>query len=1479
MSRRSLPGAFALAVSLILGGRLVAQNPAGWIQSDQWACLVPLQGNDCSGGGVHVMKTNWVAPHDVTTENPTVGEIWGDIDFGGEAKSAAWRGPGDPTWTNVGAGSDPDVVDWQEYCSDNGLTDNFVMGIAVTYVENTTADSLPVGICTASDDSILVYVNGRPATEITACRDITTDCAEINPAVLVPGVNRITVLAWEGGQSGFGFRLALTKPGSAKYTDLDSEVMALGASDSTGVVDSLPPLTRSYAGSDHLRPSDLHVVTLKSDGGLDAATVYTVSEELRYGDVDTSDISGVSNSGTVEDLFPLPLTPVGEFSDHLRIGDRCGDSTTTTFAPRDNEYTSVAQTGGDVWEGGDHFEFAYSRVQGNFDISICFTDRQHSTGIGRWGKFGLMGRWTLDFNSRYTFIQDHLPDPDLQDPARLAGRTSHLQPAPTPGMYEDLAPETVDLHPLCFRLTRVGNVVRGWASDDPRLASGALDPTNDANWIQVGRSDDWGACAPQAAYVGFANSEHNSGGCAVQSVKFKLLNFTGDEVSGHGAKITWHVTGAVLNGAGVSYTVRGARGRSYAVFGHVAGTKIAGPGELYFQEGGTGPIGPFDNSTDIGDCGPCTAGGLTDEGGGDYTMTASGDDIWTEGDQLHFAYAETLGDFQVEAHFFDFVHPAGGGRWGKTGLMARWDCRPNSAYYFVHNAGSSNFNCTIDGPRDAFRPYSGQKVGNGEPGWLWWQDVFGDERVDEAICSAPLSATPYPYIRNNDVRGDERNLAPWLRLVRRGSSFYSYGSDDGVNWRVFGSFSWPEAPETLLVGVAMTSHAGCAVQQVSFDNFSLGPPERLRTETPGDASLAELRARSGAILLNTDFEEGANLEEPPDWIVHKWGGRTLAGFNPQVVAGRLRLADIRNGVFGSGEDAGTSAFWSQPVDPNGAYLFDWDIYFSYDQERATSGLVPPDPDRPPGEGLTFTILGVGDAERQEHTPVETIAGVGAAGISRRTTVGTARRSDSDTSFGGGLYTTRSGTGRDLWMDGDSFEFAYTPLAGDFDVSVELVDKRFPNLGRWGKFGLMARQTLEHHAKHAMVQDHGPDLQDATRFARRVRHRKVWEVEEPAVAAGPGVEDPNDGSSLAHPRYLRLTRRGDTITGWVSNTAGTRGPAADANWHRLFDDDTWGVGVVDVGFAYSVHNSSGDQSGEVDWAVVNLDGTTGVEPVEDPVPFNLDVRFGERGGGLGWGRMNQTHHAGGGVVLSKDVSLNSLALEFDVWHGGQIENDGDGSNVSGWDPLGGEETTGSGPYHVGLNVNASIHTAQRNHQVGVHDEDLPDIYHPDGLHATVLYDHGRVRAWLQSNALNGTAIKVIDYEIEPLDLNSDQAVVGFTTGTGAATCTMEVDNLVIKRFGGDGPLFVRGDADADGRRNITDGVAVFSFLFTGGATPPCMDAADSNDQGVVNITSGIYILNFLFLGGAPPPPPFPNCGSDPTTEPRNLDCDSFPPCTN
>ena len=86
-------------------------------------------------------------------------------------------------------------------------------------------------------------------------------------------------------------------------------------------------------------------------------------------------------------------------------------------------------------------------------------------------------------------------------------------------------------------------------------------------------------------------------------------------------------------------------------------------------------------------------------------------------------------------------------------------------------------------------------------------------------------------------------------------------------------------------------------------------------------------------------------------------------------------------------------------------------------------------------------------------------------------------------------------------------------------------------------------------------------------------------------------------------------------------------------------------------------------------------------------------------------------------------------------------------------------------------------------------------------------------------------------------------------------------------------FVRGDADGDGRINLTDAIHIFRHLFQGGRQPECLDAADADDNGSLALTDPIAILIHLFLGRNPLPLPGPEPWFDPSGD--DLSCGGGP----
>ena len=82
------------------------------------------------------------------------------------------------------------------------------------------------------------------------------------------------------------------------------------------------------------------------------------------------------------------------------------------------------------------------------------------------------------------------------------------------------------------------------------------------------------------------------------------------------------------------------------------------------------------------------------------------------------------------------------------------------------------------------------------------------------------------------------------------------------------------------------------------------------------------------------------------------------------------------------------------------------------------------------------------------------------------------------------------------------------------------------------------------------------------------------------------------------------------------------------------------------------------------------------------------------------------------------------------------------------------------------------------------------------------------------------------------------------------------------------FFLRGDPNGDLTIDISDSMGIFSWLFTGGMEPPCLEAADTNSSGDVDLSDGVYLLQWLFAAGNDPLAPFPNCAQAETT----ISCD-------
>jgi len=90
---------------------------------------------------------------------------------------------------------------------------------------------------------------------------------------------------------------------------------------------------------------------------------------------------------------------------------------------------------------------------------------------------------------------------------------------------------------------------------------------------------------------------------------------------------------------------------------------------------------------------------------------------------------------------------------------------------------------------------------------------------------------------------------------------------------------------------------------------------------------------------------------------------------------------------------------------------------------------------------------------------------------------------------------------------------------------------------------------------------------------------------------------------------------------------------------------------------------------------------------------------------------------------------------------------------------------------------------------------------------------------------------------------------------APTTSIGLDLNISNQF-----PFMRGDANANGARDLVDAVHTLEFMFLG--TPPlCLSAIDADASGTVSLVDTLLILDHLFGTGTPIAEPYAECGGD------------------
>lgn len=157
---------------------------------------------------------------------------------------------------------------------------------------------------------------------------------------------------------------------------------------------------------------------------------------------------------------------------------------------------------------------------------------------------------------------------------------------------------------------------------------------------------------------------------------------------------------------------------------------------------------------------------------GQFSLTASGDDIWNNADAGNFIYQPINGDGQIIAHVTDVQITDS---WAKSGVMFRESLAAGARHVFL-----------------ALTPANGVT--------FQYRTTPGD------VCSynsTPSLTAPY-----------------WVKLVRANNVFTGYSSANGTNWTLVGSVS-NAMSSAVQFGLAATAHNAATYNLSTADNVSL----------------------------------------------------------------------------------------------------------------------------------------------------------------------------------------------------------------------------------------------------------------------------------------------------------------------------------------------------------------------------------------------------------------------------------------------------------------------------------------------------------------------------------------------------------------------------------------------------------------------------------------------------------------------------------
>jgi fibronectin type 3 domain-containing protein len=358
-------------------------------------------------------------------------------------------------------------------------------------------------------------------------------------------------------------------------------------------------------------------------------------------------------------------------------------------------------------------------------------------------------------------------------------------------------------------------------------------------------------------------------------------------------------------------------------------------------------------SQDIGNVG---AAGAVSEAGGVFSVNGSGEDIWNGSDEFRYGFQAVSGDYMLTARVLSMTNPNG---WAKAGIMMRETLSANSKHVI-------NFMSPANGVALQQRDATG---GNGS-----------------GVANTAGVSAPY-----------------WVRLVRGGNAFTAYRSADGTNWTALGSTTI-SMPDSIYLGLAVSSHNDGTVCQAQFDNVSIAVPPQ--PGTPGTPTAA-----GGNAMIGLTWPAAANASS------YNVKRALTSGGTYTTVATTTATIYLNTGLTN-----GTTYFY---------------VVSSVNALGESSNSV-------------FTSATPAALTLSSPWSQADVGAVGAAGNGGNAS--------------GSFFI--QGSGADVWYAADELHFVYLNLTNDCSITARVPFVQ--NVQNTSKAGVMIRETLATDSKHALV---------------------------------------------------------------------------------------------------------------------------------------------------------------------------------------------------------------------------------------------------------------------------------------------------------------------------------------------------------------------------------------------------------------------------